>query len=312
MEFGKSDILGLNQIDLSLPSDDPRSWTALKRAKDRHSLAGATPTFSRIGVGAPGWGVKDWVGKVYPVGTLAKDFLFHYSRQFNSVELNSTFYGIPDSETIERWQDSTPNDFKFNVKMLQDITHRGPLTSDPGLLREYIASIMGLEDRLGFVFVQLPPSFSPRDTDELGAFFKMLPSGLNVAVEARHAGFYADHRLTSKFFDLLQSNGASAVITDVTGRRDVLHTSLPTSKVMVRFLGNDLHPSDDSRIADWAARIHTWLILGLEQIEFFVHQPENRAAPETIARLTDLLNQECGANLRKWKPAQEQNQLELM
>lgn len=308
MEFGKVGIPGLDQIDFTLPPDDPRTWIALRKAREARS----SQSPPRVGVGAPVWGAKAWIGKVYPVGTNAKDFLYHYSRQFNSIELNTTHYGIPDETTIERWCDSTPNGFKFNVKFLQEISHRGPLSSHEQRLREFVAAILDLEDRLGLAFLQLPPTFSVDDLPELKKFIAQLPSGFPLAVEVRHESFFFDHRLHPRFFDLLAQAGKHVVITDVAGRRDVLHTSLPGSKVLVRFIGNGLHPTDNVRISDWVARLHTWFNLGLEQIEFFVHQPEDRGSPELIASFIDQLNNECGFSIPKWKPMDQGKQLSLL
>ena len=113
MEFGKVDASKLSEIDLSLPQDDARTWATLRAARElrqRPDLHVSLPAFSpRIGVGAPVWGVKEWLGRVYPVGTQPKDFLTHYARQFNSIELNTTHYGIPDESTIARWRETTPN-----------------------------------------------------------------------------------------------------------------------------------------------------------------------------------------------------------
>lgn len=307
MEFGRVDVLQLNKLDLSLPSDDPRTWVALKKARD-----GRSPQFTpRIGVGAPVWGVKAWCGKVYPFGTSARDFLFHYSRQFNSIELNTTHYHVPDEETVLRWRDTTPNGFKFNVKFLQDVSHRRPLASHEPLVRQFVARVMSLEDRLGLSFLQLPPTFTPADLPDLRAFISQLPKDFPLAVEVRHPDFFREHRLSPRLFDLLSETGKSVVITDVAGRRDVLHTSLPGARLLIRFIGNDRHPSDDFRIADWVARLHTWINLGLEQVEFFVHEPEDRTTPEVIANFIDRMNVECGLSLPKWKPYGE-SQLSLL
>lgn len=298
MEFGKVDVLGLSQLDLSLPPDDPRTWVALKKARD-----GRPSQFApRVGVGATVWGVKGWCGKVYPSGTAARDFLFHYSRQFNSIELNTTHYHIPDEQTVLRWRDTTPSGFKFNVKFLQDVSHRRPLSAHEPMVRSFVARMLNLEDRLGLSFLQLPPTFSPAELPDLKAFIAQLPAGFPLAVEVRHPDFFQDHRLSPRLFDLLSETEKFVVITDVAGRRDVLHTSLPGSRVMVRFIGNDLHPTDDTRIADWVARLHTWINLGLEQVEFFVHEPEDRATPEVIANFIDRMNEECGLSIPKWKP----------
>jgi uncharacterized protein YecE (DUF72 family) len=311
MEFGKADPSQLASIDFRLPDDDPRTWDSFVQAK-KH-LRG----LPRFGVGAPVWGVKDWIGKVYPAGTPAKDFLFHYSRQFNTIELNTTHYRTPDVETVARWREQTPDTFRFCVKFLQEISHRHPLSGRSPLLNEFVSAIMGLEDRLGISFLQLPPNFEPRDLGELRKFLEQLPKGFKIAIEVRHPSFFKDHKLNEAYFDLLSEFHAHAVITDVAGRRDVLHLSLPTSKVLLRFIGNDLHDTDYTRIRDWVERLRTWVSLGLTDVEFFVHQPEDRNAPDLITFLIDEINTSRIASadgtsvlqLQKWQPMNQGEQL---
>ncbi len=251
--------------------------------------------------------MKEWVGKVYPVGTQPRDFLSHYSRQFNSIELNSTHYGIPDEATVERWRESTPNGFKFNVKFFQNISHHHALDQNTELTRQFVTSIMALEDRMGLCFLQLPPSFSIDHLDRLSRFLKQIPREMSLAVEVRHPAFFANHKLHARFYDLLHDTGTHVVITDVAGRRDVLHTSLPTSRVMIRFIGHAFigratDEIDNDRLSAWAARIKTWLKMGLEQLEFFIHEPEDIVAPEVIGQFVDRLNEECGLSILRWKP----------
>lgn len=327
MEFGKVNLKTLSDLDLSLPPDDPRTWIQLKKNReldintpiesnresnrDSNRTSNQTKSF-QLGVGCPVWGVKEWVGLVYPPGTKPKDYLYHYSRQFNTIELNTTHYRTPDAETIQRWRESTPDGFKFCVKFLQEISHRRPISSHAELTIEFIESIMGLEDKLGISFLQLPPSFSPLDLPDLQKFLEKLPQDFELAVEFRHSRFFSEHMLIPKAFQILEKTGTHAVITDVAGRRDVLHTSLPTSKVLVRFIGNDLHPSDDQRISDWVARLHTWMNLGIEEVQFFIHQSDdNKTSPELINRFIDQMNTECNLRLRKWTPLKQTEQLGL-
>lgn len=319
MEFGKVDPSQLNEIDLVLPVDDPRTRSTLRAAHDlqmRPDLHRILPSSRpRVGVGAPVWAVKEWVGQVYPVGTPAKDFLFHYSRQFNSIELNSTHYGIPDEGTVERWRESTPNGFKFNVKFFQNISHHAALDENAALVRQFVDAILPLEDRLGLCFLQLPPSFDLSMLGRLARFMKQIPRDLHLAVEVRHPSFFRDHRLNDAYFNLLADHGAHAVITDVAGRRDVLHTSLPSSRVLVRFIGNGIDDVDDARLGAWIARLNTWLRLGLEQIEFFIHEPEDRLVPDVAGRFIDRMNAECGSCIPRWtpvNPALENAQLKLL
>jgi uncharacterized protein YecE (DUF72 family) len=307
VEFGKVDRSQLSQIDLRLPQDDSRTWSTLKSSRelrlrpDLHRVLPVTP--ARIGVGAPAWAVKDWLGKVYPVGTPAKDFLSHYAKQFNSIELNSTHYGIPSEDTVSRWRDSTPSGFKFNVKFFQNISHHSALDENAPLVRQFVNAILPLEDRLGLCFLQMPPTFAISSLPRLARFLGQIPRDIQLAVEVRHPSFFRDHRLVDSYFNLLADYSAHVVITDVAGRRDVLHTSLPTSRVMIRFIGNAVDDIDDARLATWSERLGVWLKLGLDQVEFFIHEPEDRLMPEVAGRFIDKMNLELALQIPRWKPA---------
>lgn len=319
MEFGRVSREQLNRIDLRLPGDDPRTWTTLRLSRElrmRPDLHRVLPNVNaRIGVGAPVWAVKDWLGQVYPLGAQPKDFLTHYSRQFNSIELNSTHYGIPSDDTVARWRESTPSGFKFNVKFFQNISHHAALDENAALVRQFVNAILPLEDRLGLCFLQLPPSFDVSSLPRLSRFLTQIPREMQLAVEVRHPSFFADHRLVPAFYDLLADRGIHVVITDVSGRRDVLHTSLPTSRVLIRFIGNGVDEVDDARLAAWIERLHTWLRMGLDQVEFFIHEPEDRLIPAVAARFIDRLNTACGTSVQRWTPvapALETMQLRLI
>lgn len=82
---------------------------------------------------------------------------------------------------------------------------------------------------------------------------------------------------------MLRNRGVSAVITDVAGRRDVCHAQLTASTVLVRFVGNSLHPSDYTRVSEWSERLKYWIESGLESAYFFTHEPDNLLAPELAA-----------------------------
>jgi uncharacterized protein YecE (DUF72 family) len=279
----------LAQVDFQLAADDPRTHLALAR--------GAASAHLQLRLGCPVWAVKSWVGRVYPHGTASAEFLHHYSRSFASIELNSTHYRMPDAATIARWIDATPPGFRFCPKFPQDVSHRGTLSENDPLTKEFVHQVMALEGRLGMSFLQLPPSFSPADLPELGKFLESLPRGFQLAVEVRHPAFFRQHTLIAPLYDLLASTGTHPVILDVSGRRDVLHFSLPTAKAMVRFIGNGLHPTDAPRLREWTERIVSWKHEGLEELYFFIHQPDDVVAPEAVALMTNLVNSEFAARL---------------
>src|SRR3954466_348565 len=101
MEFGK--VASPDRVEFSFPPNDPRN-------------AAGAPVRPSLWIGAPVWACKEWVGRIYPPKTPARDFLKFYSRQFNSIELNSSFYRVPDAATVETWKKTVPQGFKFAPK----------------------------------------------------------------------------------------------------------------------------------------------------------------------------------------------------
>ncbi len=88
---------------------------------------------------------------------------------------------------------------------------------------------------------------------------------------------------------MLEQYHVSTVITDVAGRRDVLHQRLTTPSVIIRFVGNDLHETDFSRIDEWVEKLKTWFALGLHEVYFFTHEPDNIHAPRLAKYLHDKI-----------------------
>ena len=115
-------------------------------------------------IGASGWSYKDWVGPFYPPGTEAADYLSIYSSHFPAVEVDSTFYGIPRRETVEKWAAITPENFRFTLKVPRDVTH-GASSARPNLdrvlrdedvLERFIETTTPLGEKLGVVVFQFP------------------------------------------------------------------------------------------------------------------------------------------------------------
>jgi uncharacterized protein YecE (DUF72 family) len=144
---------------------------------------------------------------------------------------------------------------------------------------------------LGACFIQLPPHFSPQNTPVLERFLMKWPTHLPLAVEVRHPDFF-NSQLGERYFDLLTSFKAIAVITDVAGRRDVCHGRLTTSSTMIRFVGNGLHPTDYQRIDQWMDKCRIWLDEGLHTVWFFTHEPDNLLAPDlaeyTVSKIRSM------------------------
>jgi uncharacterized protein YecE (DUF72 family) len=277
MDFGK--LLDISSVDFSLPPNALGTETLLQKLPPRLGKP-------KVYVGATGWAMPQWVGKTYPKNAKPKDFLKHYAKQFNTIELNTTHYRIPDIATIEKWRAEVPVDFKFCPKIPQTISHARDLGLTNRDLPLFLENIAHLENNLGCCFMQLPPHFGSQSLKLLERFLETWGKIVPLAIEVRHEEFFADEQHFNALFNTLEYMGISSVITDVSGRRDVLHQKLTSGTAMIRFIGNDLHLTDYQRIDDWVLRLKQWFELGLHEVFFFTHEPDNLLAPEIAVYLT--------------------------
>jgi len=263
MEFGR--FADPDKVDTRLPADPPETGRLLRSGRD-----GAAAAVVRIG--AARWGVQEWVGSLYPPGTPPAEFLLHYASRFSAVELNTTYYQMPQEENLRRWSELVPPSFRFCPKLPRTVSQRRRLTEELGSTAVFAERIRSLGEHLGLCFLQLPPNFGPAGITELRQYLLGVPPDLPLAVELRHPGWFRDP-LARENFAFLAGRGIGTVITDTLGRRDAVHMRLTTSRAFVRFVGNDLHDSDYRRIDGWAARLEEWVKQGLEELYFFVHEP---------------------------------------
>lgn len=274
MKFGK--LEDISSVDFSLPPDHANNEAVLMPL----SVKPAT-----LYVGSTGWSMPEWKGTYYPTKAPAKDFAKHYSHQWNSIEFNTTHYRIPATDTVLRWLTETADDFVFCPKIYKYISHTKDLGKGREDLTRYIDTMALLEYKLGPMFMQLPPYFDVSRLPVLEDFLDRWPAGLPLAVELRHASWYATEGPLDSLQALLAAKGHSLLLTDVSGRRDMLHMRLCGNYLMVRWVGNGLHPTDYTRIAEWRDRLTAYVQMGVEKIYFFTHEPDNILAPDIAAYL---------------------------
>lgn len=276
MKFGK--LPDISMVDFTLPGDHPVTKTTLQQHANRQKDW-------RFYIGATGWSMKEWVGSVYPADAKQKDFLRHYAKQFNTIELNTTHYRIPTLSTIEKWYTESTPDFKFCPKIPQTISHSRDLGLNSGQIDLFCDAVAELREKLGCCFMQLPPYFGFDRLAALETFLQQFPTKIPLAIEVRHESWYNEPAHTQQLLEVLAKYEISTVITDVAGRRDVLHMGLSTPVAMVRFVGNGLHPTDYSRLDAWVNRMADWFAQGLSEVYFFTHEPDNVHAPEIASYL---------------------------
>lgn len=308
MDFGRLDHI--DKVDFSLPPDDDMTnglWQALK--------AGSEPAQAvQLYVGCTGWGLKNWIGKVYPRGTKDKDFLAHYVRQFNCIELNTLFYNLQPKEVISRWAAVAGPGFRFCPKFSNTISHLRQLLQVEHETGLFIDHMQSFGDRLGYSFLQLSDRFAPSQADAVQAYVRDLPRDFRTCIELRHEDWFgsrspvnypspakgvgAGSSAVSDTWQLFREQGIGTVITDTPGRRDCLHMRLTAPVAFIRFVGNSLHPTDFPRIDAWADRIRTWIDKGLREVYFFVHSHEELYAPELCRYAVEQFNKKCGTALK--------------
>jgi uncharacterized protein YecE (DUF72 family) len=144
-----------------------------------------------VHVGTSGWQYRDWRGPFYPAGLRQSDWLGHYAERFATVEVNNSFYRLPEAETFASWKEHTPDDFIVAVKASRYITHVKRLRDAAGPVTLLMERASRLGDKLGPVLLQLPPTMraDPGRLDETLAAF---PPRTQVAVELRHASWFSD------------------------------------------------------------------------------------------------------------------------
>lgn len=284
MKFGS--VAHPGDIDFSLPETPQKTKTVLNEYQKSH--------FDDIRVGCAKWNKKD-LKNFYPRGT--KDELSYYSTQFNSIELNASFYRMFPATQFETWSDKAQGDFKFFPKVPRIISHIKRLNETERLVDDFIVNILPLKEKLGMTFLQLREDFGPKNIDRVQAFFKHWPKEIPLAAEFRHPVWYEDKSVAQELNELLKEYNITHIITDSAGRRDLVHMDLTTSSAFIRYNGAN-HESDYTRLDDWLVKLEEWYELGLENVYFFVHQNIEKASPLLAAYFIEKFNKKFQTSLK--------------
>ena len=282
MKFGQVD--DPSQIDFTLPKDHPRTAEILKKN---------TKGLEDISIGCAKWNKTDLKG-FYPKGT--KDELTYYATQFNSIELNATFYGMPSAEQVQTWKEKTPKDFKFFPKITNTVSHFRRLLNITDVVTQFATAVLNFDEKLGMVFLQLHDNFKPKDYERLEKFIKDWPKEIPLAIELRNNEWFSDEEVFEKTMKLFEENNITNIIVDTAGRRDMLHMRLTTTSAFIRYVGANAE-SDYARLDDWLQRLTDWKKLGLQNLYFFVHQNLEKASPLLSAHFIEKMNKDWGTEI---------------
>lgn len=277
MKFGQ--VPDPSSIDFTLPKDHPQTKFILDQNKKG---------LDHISIGCAKWNKTDLKG-FYPKGT--KDELTYYSTQFNSIELNATFYGMPTAEQVQTWKEKTPKDFKFFPKITNTVSHFRRLLNITDVVTQFASAVLNFDEKLGMVFLQLHDNFKPKDYERLEKFVKDWPKEVPLAIELRNTEWFTDEEVFNTVCELFEMNNITNIIVDTAGRRDMLHMRLTTPNAFVRYVGANAD-SDYERLEDWLKRLTKWKKEGLQNLYFFVHQNIEKASPLLSSHLIQKMNEE--------------------
>lgn len=277
-------------------------------------------------IGCPMWGYKEWVGSFFPARTPASDFLRLYSQRLTCVEGNTTFYALPNAETVARWRAETPPDFRFCPKIPREISHSPALEASHSATMTFVERMCGLGERLGPIFLQLPPAFGPANLKQLETWLTFWPSTVRLAVEVRHPAFFEkEHGATLNA--LLNTFQAARVIMDTRPMRSgpaeeqnmlqarerkpdlPIYPAITSDFTFLRYIGHMSSTVNAPFLEFWARRLAQWLERGIT-LYVFCHCPFEVHSPAICYELYQRVKQLVPLPALPWNREQQTNEIE--
>ncbi len=225
-------------------------------------------------VGTSGYSYKEWRGSFYPEKMQPSEMLAYYADRFRAVEINSTFYRMPNEKMLVDWAAQVPDGFSFVLKTSRKVTHQMRLRSVDEEISYLLRTMSVLGAKRGPMLVQLPPN-AKKDLNRLGSFLGLLPDEWRTAMEFRNASWFEPDT-----YELLRERNVALVATDTEGGGAPLVGTADWGYVRLRG-----EAYDDSALGGWAARLResAWKDLYL----FFKHE-EDGVGPELASRFTTV------------------------
>jgi uncharacterized protein YecE (DUF72 family) len=281
-------------------------------------------------IGCPIWSWKGWVGNFYPESTKPSEFLREYTRRLTTVEGNTTFYAVPAQKTLEGWMEEMPSTFRFCPKVPKAISHEGKLMENLERAREFIRIMSQLGTRLGPMFLQLPPRYSPKLLDDLRAFLSEWPREVRLAVEVRHLDWF-DSPHDEALNELLAEHNMARVTIDTRPIRDLsgdeilagsVYQTLVEARerkpdvpvipkrtadfIFVRYIGHPEIEVNQPYLDEWSDYFISQLQVEAD-IFMFCHSPSNFAAPWLARRVYSQVREHVDLPPLPWEEVDSEN-----
>lgn len=233
----------------------------------------------RVLAGTSGFSYKEWVGPFYPDKLPAKGMLAYYATRLPTVEINNTFYRMPNAAALEGWRSQVPATFRFAIKAPRRITHIKRLqdcAEDVAYLMEALGAIQSC---VGSVLFQLPPHFK-RDLDRFVAFLAVLPDGCRAAFEFRNDSWFEP-----AVFDALAARNFALVQSEEEDTPRDRHLPWTADWAYLRLRRVAYSEAD---LADWLARLRA---AKLDEAQVFFKHEDEATGPRLAEQFLKLAAQ---------------------
>ena len=258
-------------------------------------------------IGCPAWAYASWKGRFFSQKAKPQEYLRQYSSVFNTVEGNTTFYGIPKASSILKWRKHVPKGFRFCFKFPQWISHRRPFSAETKQAEEFLKTMEPLQEFMGPVFLQIPAVTGPESISLLKGFFSRLPKDFKYGLEPRHSDFFNPDRVfANKLNEMLgelevdrvifetrplfesQFKDAATIEAQRKKPREAPMILTTGNNPIVRFVGN-LEPEIlNVYLEKWTSIFAKWIQEG-KTPSFMAHTPDDVEAPELAKKFESLL-----------------------
>lgn len=232
-------------------------------------------------IGCSGWSYKHWRGDFYPEDLRPARWLEYYCRQFDTVELNNTFYRLPSETAVRGWRDRTPPEFAFAVKVSRYVTHILRFREAEEAMERFRERMAPLAERPGPFLYQAPPTLQ-RDDALLAHFLAQLPEGRVHAFEFRHSSWWVE-----PVFELLREHGAAFVVYNMGEMTTPVVAT--RADVYVRMHGPEAQFASaygEERLREWVERLAG--LAGAERAWVYFNNDVGGHAPRDAARMREL------------------------
>ncbi|MFC0225752.1 DUF72 domain-containing protein [Serratia aquatilis] len=251
-------------------------------------------------IGLPQWQHPAW-------NRIGLRDLADYSRYFNCVEGNTTFYALPKPEIVHRWRDMTNDDFRFCFKFPSEISHKAALRHCGADIKAFYDCLDPIQTRIGQLWLQLPAAFAPEHLSVLWAFLDDLPQTFTYGVEVRHPAFFAkgeEERILNQGLHQREINrvildsrpihnaiASTAAVRDAQQKKPKLpvHAIITANNPLVRFIGGNVLQDNLRWFEVWQQKLPLWSERHSPYL--FIHTPDNGDSPQQAQKIWQRLRQ---------------------